>query len=119
MDNVMVDDGLFTVQLDFGPQFSTPNSRHLEIEVRRDTGLGCANAGGFVVLAPRQRLTAAPIATHARSASVLDSADGSVHGAVTVSNSGVVGIGTPTPGTIIGNSKLEVIDGHVLVSNNY
>lgn len=118
MDNVAVDNGDFTVELDFGQQFVTTGQRHLEIEVRRDTGLACADAGGFVVLSPRQHLTATPFANHAKSACALDSADASVPNAVFVNNAGVVGIGTTTPGSIIGNSKLEVLGGHILISNN-
>ncbi|MEZ4654138.1 MAG: hypothetical protein R3E12_11280 [Candidatus Eisenbacteria bacterium] len=43
IDNVGVAAGVFTTQLDFGQQFATPGQRYLEIEVRRDTGLGCAD----------------------------------------------------------------------------
>ncbi|RJP41931.1 MAG: hypothetical protein C4547_01130, partial [Phycisphaerales bacterium] len=98
-DDVDVVDGLFTVILDFEQQFATPQERHLEIEVRRDTGLNCNNPTGFVVLAPRQQLTAAPLASHARSAFALDAADGSPADAVFVDNAGNVGIGTTTPAT--------------------
>jgi hypothetical protein len=62
--NVAVVAGRFTVELDFGAQFAGLD-RYLEIAVRPDTGLGCANPAGFVTLAPRQRLTAAPNALFA------------------------------------------------------
>ncbi len=97
LNNVNVADGLFTVQLDFGQQFATVAERHLEIEVRRDTGLACSNASGFTPLIPRQLLTATPLANHARSAFALDAADGSPANAVFVDNDGKVGIGTLTP----------------------
>jgi hypothetical protein len=46
IDNVVVEDGLFTVQLDFGPEAFGGEARWLEIEVESQT------------LAPRQLLTA-------------------------------------------------------------
>ena len=97
VDNILVTEGLFTSTIDFGQQFASPSPRFLEIEVRADTGLDCSNIGGFVVLAPRQALTAAPLASHARSAFSLDAADGSPQPAVFVDNAGKVGIGTTTP----------------------
>lgn len=108
VDNVGVAEGLFAVQMDFGQQFATPQPRFLAIEVREDTGLGCGNSSGFVELSPRQPLTAAPLANHARSAFSLDAADGSPLSAVLVDNSGNVGIGTLTPGT-----RLEVNSGFI------
>ncbi|MBL9033086.1 MAG: hypothetical protein JNM80_15415 [Phycisphaerae bacterium] len=98
MDNVVVTEGLFTAVVDFGQQFATPSPRFLQIEVRADTGLNCTNGTGFVVLAPRQALTAAPLANSAKSAFSLSAADGSPANAVFVDNNGNVGIGTTTPG---------------------
>lgn len=98
VDNVDVIEGVFTAQLDFGQQYATTAQRHLEIDVRRDTGLTCGDATGFVVMAPRQQLTATPMASHANAAFALDAADGSPTNAVFVDNSGNVGIGTATPG---------------------
>ncbi len=66
-DNVAVSEGRFTVVLDFGTQFAG-QQRFLEIEVRTDTGLNCANATGFVPLTPRQPLTASPHAIFALNA---------------------------------------------------
>ena len=97
VDNVPVTDGLFTTALDFGQQFVTTEARFLQIEVRADTGLSCVNAAGLVVLGPRQPLTAAPIASHARTAFSLAAADGSPANAVFVDNTGNVGIGTGAP----------------------
>ena len=99
VDNVSVVEGVFTVQLDFGPQFATTEQRHLEIEVRRDTGLACGSTTGFVVMAPRQEITVTPMAIHSNSAFSLDAADGSPTNAVFVDNGGNVGIGTTTPAT--------------------
>ncbi|MBI4579029.1 MAG: hypothetical protein HY718_04960 [Planctomycetes bacterium] len=50
---------------------------HLEIDVRADTGLDCTNPAGFVVLAPRQTLNAAPNALFALNADRLDGLDSS------------------------------------------
>jgi len=96
-DDVDVVGGLFTVILDFDQQFATPEERHLEIEVRRDSRLNCDNPAGFVVLAPRQEITGAPLASHAVAAFALDAADGSPENAVFVDNDGKVGIGTTAP----------------------
>lgn len=96
-DNVPVGGGLFTVAIDFGPQFITPSARFLEIDVRADTGQNCSSPSGFVTLTPRQLLTAAPLATHARSAFALAAADGSPASAVSVDGTGNVGIGTVAP----------------------
>lgn len=73
-NNVSVTEGLFTVSLDFGAQFAG-DQRFLEIDVRADTGLNCANPAGFVTLAPRQALTAAPNAIFALNADRLDGLD--------------------------------------------
>jgi hypothetical protein len=99
LDNVPVGAGLFTVQLDFGQQFATTGERYLEIEVRADTGLGCANATGFIVLSPRQPLTPAPVASHANSAFALDAPSGAAANAVFVDAVGNVGVGTTSPAT--------------------
>jgi hypothetical protein len=74
IDNVVMTDGLFTVSLDFGAVFSD-QQRFLEIEVRADTGLNCANTAGFVVLAPRQALTGTPNSLFSMNADKLDGLD--------------------------------------------
>lgn len=102
-DDVDVVDGVFTVQLDFGVNFATTLDLHLEVDVRPDTGLDCTNLTGFVAMTPRQPITAAPRATHAKSAYALDAADGVPSNAVFVDADGKVGIGTTTP-----NDALEV-----------
>ena len=66
-DNVALAAARFTVSLDFGAAF-TGQQRFLEIEARADTGLDCLNAAGFVILGPRQPLTAAPNAAFALTA---------------------------------------------------
>ncbi len=81
-DNVGVSGGLFAQRLDFGGQFNG-DERFLEVEVRADTGLNCSNASGFVVLTPRQAITAAPYALQTRG--------------IFVNDAGLVGIGTTAP----------------------
>jgi hypothetical protein len=97
IDNLNVIDGVFSAELDFGQQFATTGQRHLEIEVRSDTGLPCGDGTGLVVLSPRQHVTAAPMASHAGSAFTLAAADGSPANAVFVDNDGKVGVGTTAP----------------------
>jgi hypothetical protein len=63
-------DGLFTTQLDFGTQF-TGAERWLETAVRCPTG-----SGNYVILTPRQRVTAVPYALHAESVTNVTGAAG-------------------------------------------
>lgn len=97
VDNVQVTNGLFTASVDFGQQFATITSRHLETAVRRDTGLTCANSTGFTVMAPRQTLSPTPRAMAASVANTLAAPDGTPASAVFVDNTGKVGIGTTSP----------------------
>jgi len=73
-DNVVVVEGLFTLELDFGAQFAG-QERFLEIAVRADTGLNCGNATGLVTLSPRQALTGTPYAHFSLNADQLDGLD--------------------------------------------
>lgn len=73
-DNVDVTEGLFTVVLDFGAELGG-QELFLEIDVRADTGLDCAELAGFVTLVPRQPLAAAPDAPSVPEADVLDGLD--------------------------------------------
>lgn len=101
VNNVTVINGVFTTTIDFGQQFATTGARFIEIDVRPDTGLSCSNTTGFTLLAPRQPLTAAPLANHAKSAFSLAAADGSPANAVLVDNAGNVGIGVAAPATTL------------------
>jgi len=98
-NNVTVTDGLFTLALDFGAQFAG-QERFLEIDVRADTDLDCANPAGFVTLAPRQALTAAPNSVFSLNADKLDGLD---------STAFLQSI--PMPLTLSGNSNAHIIRG--------
>lgn len=78
VDAVPVDNGLFSVELDFGADAFNGESRWLEIEVRNPAG-----AGPFTTLAPRQPLTATPYSLQTRG--------------LFVDESGNVGIGNDSP----------------------
>lgn len=56
-DNVIVKDGLYTVELDFGPRIFTGDLRYLEIGVRPSTRIDA-----YTPLRTRQRLAGAPYA---------------------------------------------------------
>lgn len=74
LNNVMVANGLFTVELnaggEFGPAAFNGDGRWLQIAVRNPAG-----SGGVTTLAPRQPLTAAPHASFAANAGLLDGLD--------------------------------------------
>ena len=60
IDNVTVNDGVFSIELDFGTSPFAGNQIWLEIGVRDGT-----RVGGYTGLLPRQKLTPAPHALHA------------------------------------------------------
>ena len=59
-DDIVVTDGFFGVQLDFGTGVFTGDARYLEIGVRSG-----GSTGSYTTLLPRQALTAAPYALYA------------------------------------------------------
>lgn len=90
--DVTVVDGLFTLQLDFGPSAFTGQARWLEIGVRPGS-----SDGDYEVLSPRQAVSAAPYALYALSGPVgggFWSANGND---IYNTNSGKVGIGDSNP----------------------
>jgi hypothetical protein len=97
IENWLVDNGLFSVILDFGSSPFTGDARFLEIGVRP------GDSGTVVTyLTPRQELTPTPYASTAlQTVGVdghsLDAADGTPADAVYVDSSGEVGIGTLAP----------------------
>ena len=60
IDNVTVNDGVFSIELDFGTSPFAGDQIWLEIGVRDGTSVG-----GYTGLLPRQKLTPAPYALHA------------------------------------------------------
>lgn len=102
--NVDVADGLFSVQLDFGPNAFDGSPRWLEIEVRVPAG-----QGAYTTLSPRQPVTGAPFAVATRG--------------LFVDPEGNVGVGTPSPsapltveGLIETRTGMRLPDGSVLTS---
>src|SRR5688572_22129580 len=108
--NVTITDGLFTAPIDFGSSVFNGEARWLQIAVRAPAG-----SGAFVMLAPRQPLTAVPYALRAASvaavspeslpsggawalASNLDFDSGTLH---VNPASNRVGIGTPAPSQML------------------
>jgi hypothetical protein len=59
VNDLTVSDGRLATLLDFGAVFAG-SRRYMEMDIRADTGLACANATGFTTLAPRSEVTAAP-----------------------------------------------------------
>ncbi len=86
---VDVVDGLFTVELDFGPAAFDGNARWLEIRAEFPSG-----EGNWATLSPRQPVRPAPYALHA-----LNGAESlwSASGANIFFNTGRVGVGTSSP----------------------
>ena len=72
VNDLTVSDGRLATLLDFGAVFAG-SRRYMEMDIRADTGLACANATGFTTLAPRSEVTAAPNATFALTATNLNS----------------------------------------------
>lgn len=62
-ENVAVANGLFSTQLDFGPGVFTGQGRWLEVAVRPG-----ASGGSFIVLSPRQPVSANPYALYSKRA---------------------------------------------------
>lgn len=60
VDDVLVNDGLFTAEVDFGFNAWGITDQFLEIRVREGD-----SSGGYTILAPRQQITPAPLAQHA------------------------------------------------------
>jgi hypothetical protein len=97
--NEQVQAGVFTVQLDFGSQF-TGDARWLQ------TAVQCAGDGGYVALSPRQPLNAVPYALSLRPGAQVIGASNTTDGIVRATNSGagaaLVGMATSATGVTYG-----------------
>ncbi|HKK72492.1 MAG TPA: hypothetical protein VKA86_14880 [Candidatus Krumholzibacteria bacterium] len=93
---VPVEQGVFSVDLDFGASAFTGDARFLQIQVRTPS-TGPGGAEPYDTLLPRQELTPVPYAIHALNAASGDGVwqlDGT---GITNTNSGFVGINGSTP----------------------
>lgn len=121
LDNVMVTDGVFTVQLDFGGTAPFTNSTGLFIETSIRPG---ASGGAYTILSPRQPLTATPYAFKAINAETATDALqlGGVAAAsyVQTSDSRLADARTPTVGSsnYIQNTTSQQAAGSFNISGN-
>lgn len=91
-DNVVVSDGIFSVDLDFGAAaFASGASRFLQIEVRPG-----ASTGTFTPLVPRQPVTSAPYGVKTINATTADSLSPTCVSCVTDANITTVSAGKIT-----------------------
>jgi len=92
VDDWPVGAGLFTVQLDFGDGMFTGDERWLQVHVRPGD-----SSGPYTELSPRQPLTATPYALYALSGPGSGGFWAANADDIYNTNSGNVGIGTPSP----------------------
>lgn len=86
-NDVPVVDGVFSVELDFGPgAFDDGGDRHLEIEVRYP-----ASSGTWVLLGARQRIVSTPYAVQARGLTTGSSGTFTLDGDVSITGNATVG----------------------------
>ncbi len=91
-NDVLVEDGVFTVDLNFGASAFGSEARWVEIDVRPGAG------GTYAALSPRQPIMPAPVALYALNAAGGGSGFWSANGSsIYKTNGGNVGIGTDTP----------------------
>ncbi|HYO63669.1 MAG TPA: hypothetical protein VER08_08575, partial [Pyrinomonadaceae bacterium] len=96
---VAVNDGVFTVQLDFGADAFPGAARYLEIGVRQ------VGASAFTTLSPRQPISATPYAIRSTSATTAANFSGNLGGDVTGTQSATV------VSTVGGASAADVASG--------
>ncbi len=95
IDEWLVSDGLFTVELDFGTDVFTGDALWLEVSVRLDGG------GEYTELSPRQPLTATPYALYALSGPGSGGFWAANGDDIYNTNMGNVGIGTSEPSHLL------------------
>lgn len=95
LEDVDVENGLFTVELDFGPGVFTGTERCLEIGVREG-----ASTGSFTVLAPRQKVAPTPYALRATDAGNAETLDGLDSGAFLQADGSISASGLVVEGTL-------------------
>jgi hypothetical protein len=108
VSNVMVNGGVFTVELDFGAAAWPGAARYLEIAVR------VAGSGSFTTLTPRQQLTSTPYSIRSLSATTATSAtnfSGTLAGDVT-------GTQGATVVSLVGGLSASNIANGVTAANN-
>jgi hypothetical protein len=108
---VSVTNGLFLVVLDFGSGAFNGSFRWLEVGVRTN-----GSTGPYVVLSPRQAITAAPYATFASAAANASVAAGLASGAVITGNG--AGITNLSAGQLVGTVTVPVAS-DLSASSNY
>ena len=100
-EDILVSDGLFTVNLDFGSGIFTGEARWLEIGVRPGV-----ETGDFQTLSPRQRIRAAP---YAMSADLLDGEEASAFADVIHGHWGASWSGVNTGLVLTGNATADTM----------
>ncbi|MBV7327833.1 hypothetical protein KFU94_06150 [Chloroflexi bacterium TSY] len=116
MEDVDVNDGFFTVPLDFGSDIFLRGTLFLEIRLR--TGSATEE---YTILAPRRAITSTPYAADASHASALSAPDGDPFNAVVIDDDGKMGIGTPDPDALMdisGKVSDTIGVNHLLQFNN-
>lgn len=108
LEDVVVSDGIFTAEIDFGTAAFAGDQIWVEIGVREG-----ASSGAFVQLVPRQKLTATPYALHAEMVAIdaigsSEIADGTVTGADVASNTIAASNIVDGPGS---NLDADLLDG--------
>ncbi len=106
-DAVVVTEGVFTVQLDFGTSAFDGNGRWLEVAVRSPAG-----AGNFQTLSPRQTVSVTPYALQTRGIFVDDASNVSIggDGAATLTLRDANGTGTIRMDAATGRTTTKVLE---------